>query len=383
MSCSLVWAPKLLSYFTSCSSLLMGLMATAGNLLIVIAVIVDPYHKLRSSFNYFVVNLAICDLLIGVITLPISTYIHLKEAEGIIAGQTSKVVHISYIASYIVSTFSLAALTLDRYLAITRPISYRMRTNWKAFVCASLVIWVVAGLITSIYFMINQINFLVVMSSSVILLTIGILIFTYRSVHKSLKRRQTRFALNNVKEFSSSSSLANSLSDSKKDSIGNSQQVKSETNLSFVRKRSPVSSSSYHSFQESTNRLSTSTNADLKSPSLSSRASHNTAQDEKQLCIITIKNQRVVRYFFLVTFCFLICAAPATIMIFILKFCRTCDCITIHVLRDLMLLLCLLSSCINPYVLIWRLKDYRGAIKTVITCCFRRGNKVRVTQRHK
>ena len=45
-----------------------------GNLLVVMAVFIDPNKDLRSPFMYFVANLAMADLLVGLVTDPVSAY---------------------------------------------------------------------------------------------------------------------------------------------------------------------------------------------------------------------------------------------------------------------------------------------------------------------
>ena len=50
------------------------LVITVGNLMVIIVVVVDPLKQLRSLFNYFVVNLAVADLIVGTISMPIAIY---------------------------------------------------------------------------------------------------------------------------------------------------------------------------------------------------------------------------------------------------------------------------------------------------------------------
>ena len=49
---------------------IVGLMAAISNSIILVAMIKDSLKKLRTTFNYLVVNLCICDLLNGIVTIP-------------------------------------------------------------------------------------------------------------------------------------------------------------------------------------------------------------------------------------------------------------------------------------------------------------------------
>ena len=61
-NCKGVWSPSYLSLLSTIISVAFCLVITVGNLMVVVVVVVDPLKKLRSLFNYFVVNLAVADL---------------------------------------------------------------------------------------------------------------------------------------------------------------------------------------------------------------------------------------------------------------------------------------------------------------------------------
>ena len=47
--------------------------------MVIIAVVVNPLKKLRSPFNYFIVILAVADLLVGAVNMPVGIYYHYQE----------------------------------------------------------------------------------------------------------------------------------------------------------------------------------------------------------------------------------------------------------------------------------------------------------------
>ena len=47
--------------------------------MIIAAVVINPLKKLRSPFNYFVVNLAVADAIVGTFSMPVAIYYHAYE----------------------------------------------------------------------------------------------------------------------------------------------------------------------------------------------------------------------------------------------------------------------------------------------------------------
>ena len=53
------------------TNLLVGVIAVAGNFLLCVTIYKDPYRRLRNTGSYLVVNLAVADLLTGLLTEPL------------------------------------------------------------------------------------------------------------------------------------------------------------------------------------------------------------------------------------------------------------------------------------------------------------------------
>lgn len=68
----------------------------------------------------------------------------------------------------------------------------------------------------------------------------------------------------------------------------------------------------------------------------------------------------------LVLLTFLLCFTPACVMIYMLNFCTVCDCLFVHWLRDLQMVIVLLNSGINPYVYAWRLPRFKRAFHKLL-----------------
>ena len=124
--CLTLGAPTELSFFTTTFSILFMILNIPGNLLVILAVVKDPYKNLRTPFNYLMANLALADLIVGTVTDPSSIYIHWKEGTNAKLLKTEvQVLHMSYFISCTASVLSLATLAVERYLAVRKPHTYR------------------------------------------------------------------------------------------------------------------------------------------------------------------------------------------------------------------------------------------------------------------
>ena len=182
-----VWAPVSLSYFTATASLLLSILIFLGNSLIILSVLIDPLHKLRTPFSYFLVNLAVSDLVVGSIALPTAFVAHLSEAKGHVPQYQVKLIHLTYFISTTASVLSLAALCLDRYVAIRWPIRYRKSLRLSRCLVISAFIWIFSASITMIYLKVGYIDYLMVFVHASVVITFTILVLTYRQVYNILR----------------------------------------------------------------------------------------------------------------------------------------------------------------------------------------------------
>ena len=99
--------------------------------MVIIVVVVDPLKQLRSLFNYFVVNLAVADLIVGTISMPIAIYYLLQEYFGRRPNFRlyEKINHMSLFTSLTASLLCLITLSIDRYIAIIHALKYRKHTT--------------------------------------------------------------------------------------------------------------------------------------------------------------------------------------------------------------------------------------------------------------
>lgn len=135
------------SYKIVSSTLIFAIMVLAifGNSLVVTAF--RKYHKLRTVTNYFVISLAIADILISSISMPI-------WAAHIVTGPDpnwekinplGKVIWtFSDIICGLASIFNLTCISIERYICISSPLRYYQRLGSQKVQIVILCIWLFA-----------------------------------------------------------------------------------------------------------------------------------------------------------------------------------------------------------------------------------------------
>ena len=121
------------------------IMTIGGNVLVLLAVFVNSH--LRSTTNYFIVNLAIADLLLGTTVLPFSASLEVVNywAFGQIFCDIWAAVDVLCCTA---SIMSLCVISIDRYIGVTRPLQHStIMTEKRAFYIIILV-WALATTIS-------------------------------------------------------------------------------------------------------------------------------------------------------------------------------------------------------------------------------------------
>ena len=185
--CTNVTAPTYLSYSSASVTILSAIVASVGNMFVVLAVLLDPNKELRSPFTYFVANLAVADLIVGLITCPLGSIYLISEALKQPNQQFRVWMHMSYFISSIASLLSLTVLAIERYVAITFPLDYRAKLNPVRAFLVFVVVWIASVLLSLNYFLVGYNRFRFIFANTAVVVTFSVLIFTNTKIVKYLR----------------------------------------------------------------------------------------------------------------------------------------------------------------------------------------------------
>ncbi|NXP17377.1 HRH3 protein, partial [Scytalopus superciliaris] len=124
---------------------LLCLVTILGNLLVILAFILD--RNLRHRSNYFFLNLAVSDFVVGVFCMPLYIPYALTGTWRLGRGLCK----IWLVMDYLVCTasvFSVVLISYDRFLSVTKAVSYRAQQGIASNPAIKMVvIWVLAFLL--------------------------------------------------------------------------------------------------------------------------------------------------------------------------------------------------------------------------------------------
>lgn len=188
--CEDVQAPFSVSVTTAVVSLVLCLVTVPGNILICIAIIKDPYRELSTSFNYFILQLALSDAIVGIFTEPAFVVWHIHEALDYGVMKTIWVVHLSYFISCTASLLSLSALTLERYLT---AVSIKRQLSFRSVVYICGVIWLLSLSLPCFYFITGFYLLAFIFANTAVIATFVIVSFSYCRIYHKLRVQVSRW----------------------------------------------------------------------------------------------------------------------------------------------------------------------------------------------
>ncbi|XP_063595467.1 octopamine receptor beta-2R-like [Penaeus indicus] len=97
--------------------------AVLGNLLVVVSVV--RHHRLRIITNYFVVSLAVADILVALMAMPFNASVELT-GRWLFSYRMCDLWNSFDVYASTVSILHLCCISIDRYYAIVRPLEYPM-----------------------------------------------------------------------------------------------------------------------------------------------------------------------------------------------------------------------------------------------------------------
>ncbi|XP_067206269.1 dopamine D2-like receptor isoform X1 [Linepithema humile] len=174
-----------------------------GNVLVILAVVKE--RALQTVTNYFIVSLAVADLLVAVLVMPFAVYV-LVNGSWSLPGFVCDFYIAMDVTCSTSSIFNLVAISIDRYIAVTQPIKYARHKNNRRVWLTILLVWVISAAIGSpIVLGLNNTSdripdqclfyntdFIIYSSLSSFYIPCIIMVFLYYNIFKALRNRAKR-----------------------------------------------------------------------------------------------------------------------------------------------------------------------------------------------
>ncbi|XP_063911789.1 RYamide receptor-like isoform X2 [Zophobas morio] len=116
-------------------------VALIGNSFVCYMVLSSP--RMRTVTNYFIMNLAIGDMLITILCVPFTSVSLLKQYWPF-GSVLCPVVNYSQALAVFVSAYTLVAISIDRYMIIMWPMKPRISKSFATSIIA--LVWLIAGI---------------------------------------------------------------------------------------------------------------------------------------------------------------------------------------------------------------------------------------------
>ncbi|XP_032688157.1 dopamine D2-like receptor isoform X2 [Odontomachus brunneus] len=174
-----------------------------GNVLVILAVVRE--RTLQTVTNYFIVSLAVADLLVAVLVMPFAVYV-LVNGSWSLPGFVCDFYIAMDVTCSTSSIFNLVAISIDRYIAVTQPIKYAKHKNNRRVWLTILLVWAISAAIGSpIVLGLNNTpdripdqclfyntDFIIYSSLSSFYIPCIIMVFLYYNIFKALRNRARR-----------------------------------------------------------------------------------------------------------------------------------------------------------------------------------------------
>ncbi|XP_023686765.1 5-hydroxytryptamine receptor 7 [Paramormyrops kingsleyae] len=125
---------------------MLTVLTICGNLLVVISVCF--VKKLRQPSNYLIVSLAVADLSVALAVMPFVSITDLIGGQWIFGKFFCNVFIAMDVMCCTASILTLCVISIDRYLGITKPLTYPMRQSGRCMAKIILSVWLLSASIT-------------------------------------------------------------------------------------------------------------------------------------------------------------------------------------------------------------------------------------------
>ncbi|XP_005484950.1 5-hydroxytryptamine receptor 2B [Zonotrichia leucophrys gambelii] len=122
--------------------LLLIIPTIGGNILVILAVSLEK--KLQYATNYFLTSLAVADLLVGLFVMPIALLMILFDNTWPLPTALCPIWLFLDVLFSTASIMHLCAISLDRYIAIKKPIQASQYNSWATTIIKIIVVWLIS-----------------------------------------------------------------------------------------------------------------------------------------------------------------------------------------------------------------------------------------------
>ncbi|KAI6230097.1 7 transmembrane receptor [Aphelenchoides fujianensis] len=128
-----------------CVLTILVVLVVLGNALVIAAVIMR--RRLRSATGLLILSLAVADLLVGLVILPFSIANEVLHSYWVFGAKWCTIWLSVDIWLCTASIYNLVAISIDRYIAIIKPLNYPMLVTKFRARCIVAAVWVVSFII--------------------------------------------------------------------------------------------------------------------------------------------------------------------------------------------------------------------------------------------
>ncbi|KAM9834212.1 5-hydroxytryptamine (serotonin) receptor 2C, G protein-coupled-like 1 [Syngnathus typhle] len=359
-------------------------LTVGGNILVILAVSLEK--KLQNATNFFLRSLAVADMLVGILVMPISLINILYDYAWPLPSALCPIwIYLDVLFST-ASIMHLCAISLDRYVAIRNPIEHsRFNSRTKAMMKIAAVWTISIGVSMPIPVIglhnedkvfvngscvLNEERFILIGSFVAFFIPLVIMVVTYGLTIQVLQRQATVFLCE--AKTSSQQPLQPSASEIHAQASPEAPELKPASEPGILLSVSTSESVNILPGSEATSQLS--------SPAAGPGRSDGSGCHGRRGMMQAIKNERrASKVLGIVFFLFLVMWCPFFITNVTLVLCGTsCGESLLHEMLNVFVWVGYISSGVNPLVYTLFNKTYRRAFSSYIRCRYNMGANANV-----
>lgn len=325
---------KILSIISATCSAVLMVFTIPINAVIIYCLVKDRKKKFETMFYKLLLNIAMADLLTGLVAEPASVNYLWKEALGVQKRYEIYVIHIFLFFTDALALVSMTILGIERILLVWKPAKHYHGINKQTKNIILISCWPIACLLVAPYFVLNYIKQLIVFTSmNMIVCSLFFLLIAL--TWKFLNTKRT--AIYQTKTTSENAEHSSSYCSSTNNTLSEEYQPKQPS----------------QSFNQS----------DSSIPRVDQLDSRKCNHKEKKSVAAKIRQNRATKSFIWMLCVFIVTYVPTCITMFYMNICKDCNCKMIHIMRDVSVRFILLSALLRPINFIFTLQHLKRAVR--------------------